>query len=365
MKTLLFTLEYPPFRGGIANYNENVVRFWPLRQAQGEPGNEIFVLNNNDGRLINNRLPVLKWLPAVFTLWRTVKKEKISHVLVSEILPLGTVAFLVSCLARVRYSVFIHGTDLGMAQAVPRKRKLAKIILNNCQAIICNSRFVAGSVASFIGPSDKIIAVNPGVDISRLAPPDREYFEKLKQKYGLENKLVLLTIGRLVHRKGIDLVLDSLPEALKEEPRLFYAVIGIGPELINLKSKILALGLKDRAIIISDAGDEERNAWLALADIFIMTPREVAGDPEGFGIVYLEASAAGKPIIASDTGGVGEAVETGVSGLLTKPDSVPDITAAIIKLAGDENLRKTLGKQGRERAIKSFDWKKQVQKITI
>ena len=151
-KTLLFTLEYPPFHGGIANYYENLVKYWPSfakassdakaleDKSEGKPSNikssenesddelqnEIVVLHNNDSQLINDKLPVLKWLPAISALWRAVKKEKIDYVLVGHILPLGTVAWLVSRLTKIKYAVILHGMDLGMATGVPRKKWLTK-----------------------------------------------------------------------------------------------------------------------------------------------------------------------------------------------------------------------------------------------
>lgn len=121
--------------------------------------------------------------------------------------------------------------------------------------------------------------------------------------------------------------------------------------------------MENHAIIIEDASDEERNAWYDLCDIFIMPARQIEGDVEGFGIVYLEAGLHGKPVIAGDSGGVRDAVVDNLNGLLVNPESGSEIAAAIVKLARDEALRKRLGEQGRERALKNFDWKKQVERI--
>ncbi|MBU4015184.1 glycosyltransferase family 4 protein [Patescibacteria group bacterium] len=109
--------------------------------------------------------------------------------------------------------------------------------------------------------------------------------------------------------------------------------------------------------------DESRNAWYKICDIFIMPARNIKGDFEGFGIVYLEANLAGKPVIAGNSGGARDAVENGVNGLLVNPEDINEISNAIIKLAQDENLRKKLGEQGRERSIREFSWEKQAEKI--
>jgi len=123
------------------------------------------------------------------------------------------------------------------------------------------------------------------------------------------------------------------------------------------------LNLVDKIIIIINADDLEKNNWLNLCDIFIMPSKNINGDFEGFGIVYLEANMAGKPVIASQSGGVGDAVVNGVNGLLVDQENIDKIADAIIKLVEDENLRKKLGESGRNRALKDFNWQRQAKKI--
>ena len=370
MKTLLFTLEYPPFHGGVASYYGNIVKFWPLRQApfgtaqdaQGEPPvDPMLVLHNNDHRLINNRLPILKWLPAIFELNKKIKQGHIDHVLVGHILPLGTAAMILKLLTGISYSVFIHGTDLNMAQTKPRRRWLARRILAGAEHIICNSSFAGKLAETFIGASAKIKIVNPGIEPGHAS--DTKTLENLKTRYGLADKVVLLTVGRLVSRKGIDKVLESMPIALQRIPNLFYAIIGNGPDLASLKSQISNYLLDKSAAIITDATDEERDAWYDLCDVFVLAGRQIEGDVEGFGIVYLEAGVHGKPVIAGDTGGVRDAVVDGLSGLVIDATNAENIAGAIVRLAADQALRGSLGEQGRARALDEFNWQRQAKKI--
>jgi len=353
MKTLLFTLEYPPFYGGVANYYGNLIKHWP------QP-DEIFILSNNDGCLIKNwSWP--KWLPAVWQLKKEIKKNKISHVLVGHILPLGTVAWLLSKFIDFKYSVILHGLDFAFAGRSFRKRWLAKKILNQAENIVCANSYTAKLVADFLGSKGKIVVVNPGI-ASRPSPIAHRP-SQIKEKYNLENKFVLLTVGRLVKRKGIDLVLACLPEVLRQVPDLVYAIIGDGPEEENIKKLVAGLKLKKNVLMIDNADNEERNAWYNVCGIFIMPARQIGNDFEGFGIVYLEANLANKPVIAGDSGGVRDAVVDGLNGLLVNPENKEEITEAIIKLVRDENLRKKLGEKGRERTIKEFSWEKQIGKI--
>lgn len=355
MKTLLFTLEYPPFHGGVANYYGNLVKYWP------EPG-DISVLNNNGGQLINNKLPLLKWLPAYFALRRKIKQEKIEHIIAGQILPLGAAALICAKFYKIKYSVILHGMDLTYALRKPRKKRLAGKILGGADKIICINGYTADLTKQFFPlNADKIAIINPAVEPARLPAP--EQISALKKQYNLTDKIILLSVGRLVERKGFDKVIEAMPAALKRIKNLVYFIIGGGPEIENFKLKIKNLGLEERVVIINQATDPERDIWYNACDIFIMPSRNIDGDFEGFGIVYLEANLAGKPVIAGRSGGVGEAVIDGSNGLLVNPENTGRIASAIINLAENPALRQRLGEQGRTRAINEFNWKKQIQKI--
>ncbi|NCQ16258.1 glycosyltransferase family 4 protein [Candidatus Falkowbacteria bacterium] len=346
MKTLLLTLEYPPFHGGVANYYGNLVKYWPAsaKASAGKPDG-IFVLKDN---LINQALPFLKWLPAYFALRQKIKQEKIEQVIVGQILPLGLVAWLGSRFFKIKYSVILHGLDFSFALKSWRKITAAKLILNQAHKIIVINNYTAGLVKAFLGAGaeGKIIVVNPGVDQKNF---------QLRKKNNLENKIILLSVGRLVKRKGFDKVTDALPEVLRKIPNLVYVIIGNEAELKNSQFK--------NAIVINDALDAERDAWYQACDIFIMPARNIDGDYEGFGIVYLEANLAGKPVIAGKSGGVPDAVIDGLNGLMVDPEDVGEISQAIIKLAQNPDLRQKLGERGRTRAINEFNWEKQINKI--
>ncbi|MFA4941760.1 MAG: glycosyltransferase family 4 protein [Patescibacteria group bacterium] len=352
MKTLLLTLEYPPFKGGVANYYENLVKHWP------QP-DKIFVLKNDGNSLINNRIWP-KWLPALFKLKEEIKEKKINNILVGQILPLGTVALLVSKFKKIEYSVIIHGLDFSLALRNARKRWLTKKILSGSKNIICGNSYTAELVKNFLGEDKKIITVNPGVNNIAANP---ETIKKIKEKYSLKDKSIILTIGRIIKRKGIDTTLKSLPEVFKKIPNLIYVIAGSGSEEENIKKIIADLNLEKNVLTIKNITDEGKNAWYEICDIFIMPARNINGDYEGFGIVYLEANLAGKPVIAGKSGGVGDAVIDGKNGLLVDPKNYEEISTAIFDLIKNEDKRKKLGEWGRERAIKDFNWTKQIKKI--
>lgn len=345
------TLEYPPLIGGVADYYENMVKSWPAED-------EIFVLDNSRNELVSKAWPV-GWMPAIWTIVKKVRKEKIDNILVGQILPLGTAALIVSWLMGIRYSVFLHGMDFTFALKAGRKKRLAKAILKNAQRVICANSYVAGLASAFGGGQDSIGVVNPGIDTSYVFSGA----EQARRKYGLEGKKILLSLGRMVERKGFDKVLESLPAVIAREPRSAYVLAGSGPELARLKKLAAELDVADIVTFAGEIKDEEKMALLEACDVFIMPSRSIGGDFEGFGIVYLEANLAGRPVIAGDSGGVRDAVIDGLNGFLVDPTDTRKIAEKILTLFKDASLRERLGRQGRERAIKDFDWTNQAKKI--
>jgi phosphatidylinositol alpha-1,6-mannosyltransferase len=356
MKTLLFTLEYPPFKGGVANYYGNLAAHWPREEP-------LSILDNHQGRLLP-RHGFLLWLSSLCTAGRKIRREKIDYVLVGQILPLGTVTWILSFFRSFKYAVFLHGMDFSYALKKPRKRFLSGLILKRADKIICANSYVARQVREFYPVGQKqIIIVNPGV--SALVPEIKTTIsENLKSRYNLTGKTVLLTLGRLVRRKGVDYTIkavEAIPEPLLDN--LIYFVIGAGPEEEALHRLVPPRFAAQIIFLGGELSDDEKWAWLNLCDIFIMPSRDIDGDFEGFGIVYLEANLCGRPVIAGDSGGVRDAVIDGYNGLLVDPEDVSDIKRAIMELATDADRRQQLGEQGRARVQKEFSWDEQTARL--
>ena len=417
MRVLLFTLEYPPFKGGVAKYYSDIVEHWPADQELRSPagdrnsaaGDEIFVLDNNGNSLIK---PTIwpHWLPALYRLVRTVRKKKIDHVLVGHILPLGTAAWLASIFMKFDYSVFLHGVDINYAYRVSlrpgsgqahipstrlradadrgnnilrllsrssRKRWLTKIILKSAKNIICNSNYSANITRKILDKKfhEKIIVVNPGVDYPKF---DMRYAPALSAAEGmrdqrknchLENKFIIFSLGRLVKRKGFDTMIEAMPYILEEHPNTVYIIAGAGLDEDYLKGIINDLPEAARGAVrlIGPVSEDDKWAWLRACDIFAMPNRDIENgkgiDAEGFGIVYLEANLAGKPVIAGEAGGTDEAVIDHESGIIVDGDSADAVADGAIELLRDPMLRLELGEEGMRRALREFNVKNQVGKI--
>lgn len=365
MKTLLFTLEYPPFKGGVANYYGNIEKYWPYFATRDlgidieNTDTRLRVLHNNDGALLSNWLWP-KWLPSIKLLKRAVERQGIEHIIVGHILPLGTVTYRLHKKTGIPYTVILHGMDLALAMKPGRKQLIAKKILANAKNIVCTNAYTAEMATKFMGSviKDKLYVVHPGVNPEFSV--DAKKLDSIKTQYNLSNKTVLFSAGRLVKRKGFENVARAMAEVNKKFPDLHYFIAGSGPE----KMTLLDYSMKSKNItFLGHVSDKERDAWLAACDIFIMSSYQEGDDFEGFGIVYLEANIAGKPVIGGRSGGVPEAIDDGVSGLLVDPKNNDDIAKAIERLAGDVSLRHKLGKQGHDRALEWFNWKRQIGRL--
>ncbi len=359
MKFLLVTLEYFPFKGGVANYYTNLVYHWPK-------SSEITVLDNKNNNLLRKNGP-LKWLPAVLTIWKEIRKNKINHILVGQILPIGTASFILSLVLNIRYTVFLHGLDLSSASKNRWKKFLTKKIIKKSDNIICANSFVCEILKNnYKVNNKKIIVVNPGVNNFNFDSKDKK--NELIKKYDLFNKKIIFSLGRLVKRKGFDYTILSLKKVfeLDNGMDLKYVISGVGPDekyLKDLAVKTFGENFKEKIVFTGEISEEEKWTFLSLSDIFIMPARNIAGDYEGFGIVFLEAGLLSKPVIAGKSGGISDAVVNNVNGLMVDPESQEDIAEAILKLLKNPNLSKSLGDSGRERAVNKFNWLKQSNEI--
>lgn len=330
MKITLLTTEFPPDLGGVANYYGALRDYWPEPQE--------FLVEKTDHNS--------GW-KKYCGYFMTIAKEKDSdYFLAGQILPLGTALWLASFFHHLRYGVFLHGLDFSLARRSAGKRFLSRRILRRAKIIIAANSRVADDCRLFLSEKQakKVVVICPGAK----APG---HIESITRD-DLRDKKILLSIGRLVPRKGFDYTikaLELLPPNLKNT--LVYAIIGSGEQELVLKK--LAEN-NPNIIFLGSLPEAEKWSWLNLCDLFIMPARDIAGDYEGFGIVYLEANLMSKPVLAGNSGGVSDAVVDGVNGIMVDSENIDAISEGIVKLMNNDDWRKKLGEQGRERAIKDF-----------
>jgi len=169
---------------------------------------------------------------------------------------------------------------------------------------------------------------------------------------------IILTVGGLVARKGHDMVIRALPRLRQTVPDVMYLIVGDGPYRTQLETLAVALGVQDHVIFVGKVPGEYLPDIYALSDVFVMPSREQLNvcDVEGFGIVFLEANACGKPVVGGRSGGIPDAIIDGVTGLLVNPHDPEDIANALARLLTDGDLAVRIGRQGRLRVASDFNW---------
>ena len=267
---------------------------------------------------------------------------------------------ILSYILPVHLTIYLHGNDVLCPLRFSWLRSLFVLTLNRSDLVVCNSSFTKEYLLANCGITTPVKVINPQVRPAKFGVDADTDLGKLRAEVRTawqipDSAVTLLTVGRLVKRKGFDRTIACLPQLLEAGIDVHYLVCGQGKMLGELKDLAQQLGVEDRVHFAGFVSDRELGGYYAACDIFVMPtflePNEQS--IEGFGIVYLEAGYFGKPAIASNVGGVGDAVRTNVSGILIEPDDDQALLVELRKLCSDAQLRQQLGSQGREIAVSS------------
>lgn len=373
-KVEFLTLDFPPIVGGISRYLHEIINHLPANEvrvaAVTTPGYEAFDAKQ---KFDIDRLRVpSKWdafhkqlkFFAPFYYWNLLGKSDISKILCGQAhYSLLFPAWAISRQRRIPFGVFTHGLDLLYPQTT-RYRALFNNLLREADIIFANSGTTERILLDLEIDKNRIEVIYPSVsnEIERL---DNSLVDSIRDKHNLVGRKCILTVGRLVERKGHDIVLQAMPQILHAVPDAHYLIVGKGEYEPILRSLVQKFGIEPYVTFAGYAADEEVAAYYALCDVFTMISREIPekGDIEGFGIVYLEANVRGKPVVAGNSGGVPEAVIHGETGLLVDPVNVEEVGQAIVRLLQDQELACRLGKQGQQRATREFTSKASAAKV--
>ncbi|PSQ74941.1 MAG: glycosyltransferase family 1 protein, partial [Bacteroidetes bacterium QH_6_63_17] len=231
--------------------------------------------------------------------------------------------------------------------------RLRQTLLHQVDAFLPVSHYTAGLLHERDVPPSRTHVVPNGTDPTRFRPHDGT---QLRQHLDLTAQPLLLTVGRLVRRKGIDTVLRALPTIIQTCPDVAYVIAGTGPDRPRLERLAACLGVRDRLCFVGDIGHDRLPLYYSAADLFVMPARQDPPDVEGFGLVFLEANACGTPVVGAATGGIPEAIRDGETGLLVPPDAPGVLADAARRLLANPGLANTLGRQGRERVLNDANW---------
>jgi phosphatidylinositol alpha-1,6-mannosyltransferase len=205
-----------------------------------------------------------------------------------------------------------------------------------------------------------VVEIPPGVDLERFRPRTAAERAEVRADFGLPPKgPLVVSVSRLVPRKGMDVLIDASIRLAAEVPDLVVAIAGSGRDSERLAGRVAEYGAPVR--LLGGVTDAQLPGLIGAADLFVMLCRNrwLGLEQEGFGIVFLEAAASGVPQVAGGSGGAGEAVEHGVTGLVVnRPTDAAAAARAMARLLGDDELRLQMGTEGRQRAEASFDYDK-------
>ena len=269
-------------------------------------------------------------------------------------LPEGLVAWAVGRLTFRPVLIYAHGEEL-TSWGRGGKYAAMQFALRHANRVIANSEYTRDELLKMGVEQDNITIVYPGVDVERFRPGLP--CDDLKQMIGLrpEGKLIL-SVGRLQRRKGFDQVIQAMPAILESGLDVHYAMIGIGEDADYLGNLAQRLHVADRVHSLGHVSSEDLPRWYNACDVFAMPNREINGDTEGFGMVFIEAAACGKPSIAGKAGGTGSAVVAGETGLRIEGDLIDEVLNGLCQLLNNGEHAGGIGARALERARSEFGW---------
>ncbi len=291
---------------------------------------------------------------------RLALQNKFDAIHAGRVLPEGLVGWVVARLVRRPIVVYAHGEEITTWRQ-SGKFKAMVFTYKHADRVIANSDFTRDELLKLGVQANKISLISPGVDIDRFHPGLE--VADLRESIGLaENQKLILSVGRLSRRKGFDQVIKALPILLTQGIDVHYAIIGVGEDHDYLASLARDAGVSDRVHLLGHVAPDDLPRWYNAADVFAMPNREINGDNEGFGMVFLEASACGKPVLAGQAGGTGSAVLDGVTGLRVDGTSAEAVVKGLVGLLGSPELASQFGAHGCKRVFAEFAWEKVAEK---
>jgi phosphatidylinositol alpha-1,6-mannosyltransferase len=267
----------------------------------------------------------------------------------------GLVPALLAPLVGMKVLIGAHGMEV-LKETTSFRRRLIRLTYRRAHRGLAVSRYTRQALIRLGVPEEKVAWVPNGVDVEFFRPGEKSF--TLIERHGLKGKKVILTLARLVPRKGQDQVIRALPRVLQQVPNAVYLLAGKGGDEPRLRALAQSLGLADRVLFAGHVPAQLLADYYNLADIYIMVSREIeqGGDVEGFGITFLEAAACGLPAIGGRSGGIPDAIVEGQTGLLVDPEDTDQIAEAILRLLTEEPYARRLGCQGRQRVVETLQW---------
>lgn len=303
-------------------------------------------------------LPI--YVNALWAASRIARREGIDVVCVGELASGSWLGLALRRLHGCKVINYIHGEEVTVEMPYRRFGAHRKEYLAAADGIVAVSRYTKQVLMDKMGvPEAKIALITNGVDAQFFSEGPRA--EDLLRRHGLEGRRLLLSVGRLVERKGIDNVIRALPEIARRVPEICYVVVGHGEDRPRLDRLVAETGTARYVHFAGRVSMDDLRDFYRSCDLFVLANREMENkDTEGFGLVFLEANACGKPAISGLAGGVKDAVRHGVNGFNVDGEDVAAIAEVITRTLTDEALYGALV-EGARRVARESDIRLKVQ----
>ena len=364
-KIICVTNDFGPRAGGIETFVIGLIERLPkgsvtvYTSSQDQSANyDEKWLRDFGVNVIRDRSKIL--LPTPRTI-RAVKKviseQKIETAFFGAAAPLGVMARALRNAGVIRIVALTHGHEVWWSKVWPFKLAI-RFIGENVDHLTYLGDFTRSEISRALSPkaSSAMVKIAPGIDTEHFAPHTGA--TELRRSLGLTDKKVIVSVGRLVHRKGQDMLITALPQILKTHPEAHVLMVGEGPYREHLQKLVAKYKVETAITFIGKIQYSDLPRYISVGDIFAMPSRSrLAGlEVEGLGIVYLEASSCALPVIAGRSGGAPDAVLEGVTGVAVDGTNPTEITGAVISLLDNPAAAREMGIAGRKWINSDWRW---------
>jgi len=358
---LLVTNDLGPRAGGIETFILGLIEGLPKNSlviyTSKQKGSDPFdaqLTEKFGATVIRDRAKILLPTPRINRkAARILKQYQIKNVWFGAAAPLALMAKQMRRAGADNIVALSHGHELWWAK-IPVLKQLLQKMIRDIDSLGYLGDYTKSEIIKVTNEVDKLVQISPGIDINYFSPKNPN--PKLISKYKLEERRVVVCVARLVHRKGQDQLIKAMPSILEKYPDAILLIVGQGPIEQMLRNSARQLGVTHKVIFTGRVPHSELTDYIRLGEIFAMPVRSrFAGfEVEGLGIVYLEASACGLPVVVGNSGGAKDAVIDQVTGLLVDGTNVDQISNVICELLADPVRGKAMGEAGRGWVISNW-----------
>jgi len=372
-KTLCITNDFGPRAGGIETFVMGLIERLPIgsvvvyTSAQGDTKEyDKNWLDTFGVQVIRDKAKILLPTPRVSrAVQKVVRAEDIKVVFFGAAAPLAVMAGGLRRVGVKKIIALTHGHEVWWAKLWPFKWALGYIGAR-VDHLTYLGDFTRSEISRALSVKAKaaMVKIAPGIDTTHFSPQPSAV--QLRSSLGLTDKKVIVSVGRLVHRKGQDSLISAMPEILRRHPDAHILMVGAGPYREHLEKLVTDLKLESAITFIGRIQHDDLPRYICVGDIFAMPSRSrLAGlEVEGLGIVYLEASACELPVIAGKSGGAPDAVLEGETGITVDGRNPTEIAQAVIYLFDNPAQAVAMGRRGREWIYSTWRWEIWASKFT-